>query len=318
MYLQTDYRALAHAGQEGLPLRLGGGVIAIGNFDGVHRGHQALLAKERALATAKNMPLVALTFSPHPRRFFQPDLPPFQLSDSVLRRDYLLQAGVDAVIELAFDGVLARTKAEDFVEYILAGACHAQQIVVGENFTFGAQRSGNVELLREMGKTFGFEVTALPLVLDFDGQRLASERVREVIRRGQMVTAEQLLGRCWQMRAEVIHGDKRGREWGFPTANMLLYEYLQPAFGIYAARIQIEGESVWHKAVMNFGKRPNFLLPHPLLEAHILDFDGDLYGKTLRVEWHDFMRPEKRFASEELLRKAIADDVTRARELLSL
>lgn len=315
-YIQTDYRALAHAGQEGLPLRLGGGVVAIGNFDGVHRGHQALLACERKVADTHHEPLVALTFSPHPRRFFQPELPPFLLSDSVLRRDYLLQAGADTVVDMTFDSVLARTEAIDFVTHILVGALHVRHIVVGENFTFGAGRRGNVDLLRQMGQLHGFEVTGMTLAADLSGQRVSSERVREALRHGHMATAEDLLGRPWQTRGEVIRGDQRGREWGFPTANMLLHEFLPPAFGIYAARVQVEGSAAWHKAVMSFGKRPNFLVPQPLLEAHILDFEGDLYGRMLRVEWRDYLRPEKRFASEALLRAAIAEDVQRARELL--
>jgi riboflavin kinase/FMN adenylyltransferase len=316
-FIQTDYRGLAHAGQEGLPLRLNGGVVAIGNFDGVHLGHQALLQRERQLADEKNMRLLALTFSPHPRRFFQADQPPFLLSDSILRRDYLEQAGVDAVVELTFDGVLARTTAEDFVKHILVDAMQAKHIVVGENFLFGAGRTGDVKLLKEMGKKHGFEVTALPLMKDIDGKRLSSEQVRAAIRNGHMVTAEQLLGRPWLTRGEVIRGDQRGREWGFPTANMVLQEFLAPKYGVYSARVQIEPEGEWYKAVMNFGIRPNFVLPFPLLEIHVLDFAGDLYGKVLRVEWRDFMRPEKRFATTDLLKKQIAEDVKRAKELLS-
>jgi riboflavin kinase/FMN adenylyltransferase len=315
-FIQTDYRGLAHAGQEGLPLRLHSGVVAIGNFDGVHLGHQALLKRERALADEKNMPLLALTFSPHPRRFFQADQPPFLLSDSILRRDYLEQAGVDAVVELTFDGVLARTSAEDFIREILVNALQAKHIVVGENFQFGAGRTGDVKLLKEMGKKHGFEVTALPLMKDIDGKRLSSEQVRAAIRNGHMATAEQLLGRPWQTRGEVIRGDQRGRQWGFPTANMVLQEFLAPKYGVYSARVQVEPEGQWFNAVMNFGIRPNFILPFPLLEAHIFDFADNLYGKTLRVEWRDFMRPEKRFASTDLLKKQIAEDVKRARELL--
>ncbi len=316
-YIQTDYRALAHAGQEGLPLRLGNGVVAIGNFDGVHRGHQALLAQERALADANNLPLVALTFSPHPRRFFQPDIPPFLLSDPILRRDYLLQAGADAVVDMQFDGVLARTEAAEFVKHILVQSMHVSHIVVGENFTFGAGRRGNVALLHVLGQEYGFRVTGAALMGDLNGQRVSSERVRQAVRLGHMATAEDLLGRPWQTRHEVIRGDQRGRAWGFPTANMMLNEYIHPAYGIYAARITVEGQDASHKAVMSFGKRPHYPLQQPLLEAHLLDFEGDLYGKVLRVQWCDYLRPEKRFASEDLLRKAIAEDVQRARELLS-
>lgn len=316
-WIRTDYRALAHAGQEGLPLRLGNGVVAIGNFDGVHRGHQALLAQERALATANNMPLLALTFTPHPRRYFQPHQPPLQLSDPQLRYDYLIAAGVDGVVEMQFDGVLAQTTATDFVRNILVGALQAKHIVVGENFVFGAERSGNIDLLKTMGKMHGFNVTPLPLVLGDDGRRLSSEAVRSAIRLGHMVTAQDLLGHPWQTRAQVIRGDQRGRTIGFPTANMVLGEFLHPAYGIYAARVQVEPEGTWHKAVMSFGIRPQFQVPQPLLEVHILDFDGDLYGKTLRVAWHDFLRPEKRYATLELLVAQISEDAKMARALLS-
>ena len=317
--IETDYRALAHAGQEGLPLRQGGGVVAIGNFDGVHNGHQALIRALLDVARADNKPALVLTFSPHPRRHFKPDQPPFQLSDPVLRRDYLRQQGLDAVIELTFEGILARTPAPDFVRRILVEAMQVSHIFVGEDFNFGAGRTGNVELLQQLGPQHGFTVTPVTLHSEFlGGQRISSQRIRETIKLGHMVTAQELLGRPWQTRSEVIHGDKRGRTLGFPTANMMLHDFIHPKFGVYAARVQIEGDTsgTWYKAVMNFGRRPNFILPQPLLEVHILDFAGDIYGKMLRVEWHDFLRPEKLFANLELLKHALDEDVARARELL--
>jgi riboflavin kinase/FMN adenylyltransferase len=316
--IRTDYRALAHAGQEGLPLRLNGGVVAIGNFDGVHRGHQALLRQQAEIAQSNGKPFMVMTFTPHPRRHFKPDQPPFQLSDSILQRSFIEKLGVDGMVELHFEGILARTSAPDFVRYILADAMQISHVVVGEDFRFGAGRQGDVDMLQEMGKQFGFGVTPVTLHADFlGGQPISSERIRAEIKLGHMATAQELLGRPWQTRAEVIHGDKRGREWGFPTANMLLHEFVHPAFGVYAARVRIEPDQTWHKAVMSFGKRPNFQVTQPLLEVHILDYEGDLYGRVLRVEWHDFLRPEIRFASVDLLKEAIADDVKRARELLA-
>lgn len=318
MLLDIDYRALAHAGQEGLPLKLAGAVVAIGNFDGVHLGHQALLAAGRSLADKAQVPLVALSFWPHPRRHFQPQQPPFLLQDATLRAEDLQHFGVDAVVQLHFDAFLASVTAEQFVDHILGGALQASHVIVGEGFVFGAQRAGTVALLKKLGKTHGFRVTALPPVSDADGARISSGRVRSALQNGQPLQALDLLGRPWVTRAEVTKGDQRGRLLGFPTANMTLHELVPPKHGVYAARVQIEGEKHWYDAVAHYGPRASFGDPLPGLEAHLFDFSGDLYGKILRMAWYDFLRPPARFATIEALQEQITTDAGRARELLLL
>jgi riboflavin kinase/FMN adenylyltransferase len=317
-WIQTDYRGLAHAGQEGLPLRQNKGIVVIGNFDGVHCGHQALFNFAKDIAAQEPLPITALTFTPHPRRYFQPDTPPFQLTDSPQRYHFLQDAGAACVIDLNFDAILAKTSPEDFVHFILVGALHAKHVVIGDNFSFGCDRTGNIALLETLGEQYGFKVHAVPLVLDGLGMRYSSQRVRDTIKLGHMVSAAEQLGRPWQTRAEVIIGDKRGRTIGFPTANMNISQYTPAQYGVYAAQVRIEEETFWRPAVLNFGIRPSFALSVPLCEAHLLDFDDDLYKKNLHVAWYDFIRPEKRFTSLDLLKEQLHEDVSSAKTILAL
>ena len=323
MLIETDYSALARAGQDGLPLKVGGGVVAIGNFDGVHRGHQALLAEGKALAGVLGKPLLALTFEPHPRRHFNPQQPPFLLGDPVLRTALLHQAGADHVVQLRFDMLLAAVTAQEFIQNILLNALQVQHVIVGNNFVFGTKRGGDVAMLQAWGREKGFAVTAMPQIADVGGVRISSQAVREAVKNGQMATAEELLGRPWILRGEVVRGDQRGRELGWPTANIGLAEYIPPKFGIYAARVQIEGEpegtekgGTWYDAVLNIGIRPMFALTLPLLEVHLLDVQKDLYGKQLRVAFYDFIRAEAHFSSLDVLKAQIARDAKAAREIL--
>jgi riboflavin kinase/FMN adenylyltransferase len=316
MLIETDYRALTSAGQEGLPLKACGGVVAIGNFDGVHKGHQALLAEGRALAEVLQVPLVVLTFAPHPRFFFKPDQPPFLLSDTVLKVEKLQQVGADAIVQLKFDAILANVTAEEFIRHVLIEGLQAKHIVVGDNFMFGHKRGGNVEMLQKAGREHRFGVTAMPAISDFTGQRVSSERVREALRHGQLASAEELLGRSWEIRGTVIHGDKRGRTIGYPTANVMPGDFLPPKFGVYAAKIMIEETGGTYHAAVNFGIRPMFEIPTPLLEAYLLDFSGDLYGRTLRVAFVEFLRPEQKFLGLDDLKIQIEKDVQQTREVL--
>jgi riboflavin kinase/FMN adenylyltransferase len=315
MLIETDYRALAHAGKDGLPLNLCGAVVVIGNFDGVHRGHQALLAEGKALGAPLDAKLVVLTFAPHPRRFFKPDQPPFRLSDNVLRAEALMQAGADGIVVLKFDAILAQVPAKDFVETILLRALQAKHVVVGNNFVFGHKRGGDTELLQKMGRELGFGVTALPVIAE-EGARLSSQSVRDAIQKGRMAAAENILGRPWEIRGTVIRGDQRGRTIGFPTANMSLGEFQHPAYGVYAVQVTVEGGGTY-KGVANIGIKPSFGLHAPLLEAHLFDFNGDLYGKTLRVALREFLRPEEKFGGLDALKEQIALDAARAREILA-
>lgn len=316
MLIETDYSALATAGQDGLPLKVGGGVVAIGNFDGVHRGHQELLAEGRALADVLGEHLIALTFDPHPRRHFQPQQPPFLISDKVLKIEHLAAAGADTIVQMRFDALLASVTAEDFIRNILLNALQAKHVIVGNNFVFGAGRGGNVEMLQKWGREKGFAVTAMPQVTDLGGKRISSQIVRDAIKNGHMATAEELLNRPWIVRGVVERGDQRGRTIGFPTANIALHEYMVPKYGIYAASVQIEGETLWRDAVLNIGIRPMFELQYPLLEVYLLDFNGDLYGKTLRVAFYDFIRAEAKFNGLEALKTQIGEDVKSAKEIL--
>lgn len=310
MLIETDYRALAHAGKEGLPLNVAGGVVAIGNFDGVHRGHQALLAAAKKIADAKGLTLTVLTFAPHPRQFFKPLQPPFLLTDAVQKYDALRDAGADTVVSLTFDALLAGLSAGEFVENVLRDGLAASHVVVGENFIFGARRQGNVDILKELGSAYGFAVTALDLHGD-EAQPVSSERIRAELRHGHMASAEQMLGRPWQIRGEVIHGQKLGRTLGTPTANLALGDYLHPAYGVYRARVAVDG--VMHRAAVSIGVRPTVGFSEPLLEAYLIDFNGNLYGKTLAVELLDFLRPELKFADLEALKEQIAKDVAQVR-----
>ncbi|MDB5477563.1 MAG: ribF [Alphaproteobacteria bacterium] len=316
MLIKTDYRALHTASQDGLPLAASDGVVVIGNFDGVHRGHQALLAHARQMANEMGAPMAVLTFSPHPRFYFKPDEPPFKLTDAVQKHELLKKAGADAIVELKFDALLSSLPPEEFVEIVLADGMRARHVVVGDNFAFGRGRKGNLPGLKKMAKTRLITVTGFRPIADFGHERISSENIRRAIRNGQMATAEDGLGHPWQIRSEVVRGQQRGRTIGFPTANLALEEYLQPKFGVYTAKIKIEGEQGLHRAVMNIGIRPSFGGIGANLEAHLLDYTGDLYGKILRVDFGDFLRPEVKFSDLNALKEQIDKDVARARMML--
>lgn len=306
MMIETEYTALAGLLQGGAINKT---VVAIGNFDGVHMGHRVLLAHARKIADESGVRLVVLTFTPHPRAFFRPDQPPFLLTDALQKAEALQQAGADAVVALRFDAALAALSAGEFIDRVLKNALGAQHIVVGENFLFGHGRAGNVASLTDAG----LAVSALPAVTDKAGERISSERIRTALRAGDVALASDLLGRDWALRGTVVMGHQRGRTIGFPTANMGLGDYLRPQFGVYTAQIAVEGE--YHPAVVNIGQRPTIGISGPLLEAHLLDFAGDLYGKTMQVGLQRFLRPERKFDSFELLREQIGRDVEQARSL---
>jgi riboflavin kinase / FMN adenylyltransferase len=316
MLIETDYRALNSAGQDGLPLAASEAVIVIGNFDGVHNGHRALIGYARQIADKKGLKLTALTFSPHPRHYFRPDQPPFLLTDPVQKHEKLIDAGADTVVSIKFDVALADLSPHEFTEDVLHIALCAKHVIVGENFVFGKGRTGTVETLKEDGRKYGFGVSPLPVINNYTGERISSERIRESLRHGHVASAEEMLGNHWQLRGEVIRGNQKGRTIGFPTANVALGDYLQPAFGVYTALVQIEGQMEMHKAVVNIGQRPTVGSTRPLIEAHLLDFAGDLYGSILRVNLLDFVRPEQKFADFNVLKAQIHKDVAYARERL--
>jgi riboflavin kinase/FMN adenylyltransferase len=310
-------RVLRHT--DGVPADARGAVVAIGNFDGLHRGHQAVIGKAARLARELEAPLALLTFEPHPRSFFRPQDPPFRLTPFRLKARLIEALGVDLLVTLRFDRSLASLSAEDFVRRILVEGLAARHIVVGDNFHFGKGRGGDVALLEEMGRHNGFGVSALARVVGAGSEPYSSTQVREYLKAGNPTRAGLLLGHYWEIAGRVQHGDKRGRELGFPTANLRLGKVLRPAFGIYAVRAGIDrGASTdWYGGAANVGMRPMWRTEEPMVEVHLFDFEGDLYGKHLRVALVDYLRPELKFDSLEALTEQIAEDCRRARDNLA-
>jgi len=294
-----------------------GGAVALGNFDGVHRGHQALLARTAAEAKPLKAPLVALTFEPHPRRFFVADTGPFRLTLPPAKTRLLGQYGVQAILAQHFDEAFAALSADAFVDDVLLNGLGARHVVCGYDFTFGARRGGNVEKLRKMGEKRGLGVTILDPVMR-EGEIYSSTRIREALRAGMVREAAELLGHRWEIEGVVEQGDQRGRTIGFPTANVALGEHLRPRFGVYAVRALVDGQESkgWRDAVANLGKRPTVGKLQENFEVHLFDFAGDLYGKVLRVELVDFIRPEMKFAGLDQLKAQIAADGQSARQIL--
>ena len=290
-----------------------GGAVALGNFDGVHKGHQTLLARTGEHARALGAPLMVLTFEPHPRRFFVPDTGPFRLTMLPAKLRLLEQFGVQAVLAQHFDAAFAALSADAFVDEVLRTGLGARHVVCGYDFTFGARRVGNVEMLRAMGAEKGFAVSVLDPVMR-EGEIYSSTSIREALRAGWPSEAAELLGRAWEIEGTVEQGDKRGRTIGFPTANVALGEHLRPRFGVYAVRALIDG--VWRNGVANLGRRPTIGKLQENFEVHVFDFDGDLYGKTLRAALVDFIRPEMKFSGLDQLKAQIAADANAARAIL--
>ena len=292
-----------------------GGVAALGNFDGVHKGHRALMAEARRQAGG-TAPVLAITFDPHPRRYFVPDAPPFQL-DKLTRKSQLLAAlGAQAVVAFRFDAALAELKPEAFVTDILAHDLSLKHVVVGYDFTFGKGRAGNTALLQSLGGAHGIGLSVVQSQGDGSGA-YSSTRIRSLLQAGAPEQAAELLGRYWEVEGVVQHGDQRGRTIGFPTANVDMGHYLVPRLGVYAVRVRLPDGSE-QDGVANLGMRPTFGKDKVALEAHLLDFQGDLYGQMLRVAFVGFIRPERKFAGLDELKAQIAADAGKAREILAL
>ncbi|MFN3863918.1 MAG: bifunctional riboflavin kinase/FAD synthetase [Erythrobacter sp.] len=300
-----------------IPQALRGAVIALGNFDGFHRGHQAVAGEAIAWAKAEGRPAIIATFDPHPVRFFKPDVPPFRLTTLEQRHELYLAAGAAAMLVFHFDAELAGTSAEDFIERILIARFGAYGVVTGGDFTFGKGARGNVALLRAFGGARGLQSHVVEAVAD-GGEVVSSSRIRQALRDGDPQLAARLLTRPFAIRGIVEHGDKRGRTIGYPTANLTIDNYLRPRYGIYAVtgRILATGE-VLHGAA-NIGIRPQFEPPRELLEPYFFDFSGDLYGQEIEVAFHHFLRGEAKFDSLEALIAQMDRDCAEARRLLAL
>lgn len=303
-------------GSSAVPERLRGGIAALGNFDGFHLGHQAVIGRAIARARAEGRPAIVATFDPHPVRFFKPDAAPFRLTTLHQRERLFAAAGADAMLVFRFGAELAATTAEDFVDRLLHREAGLAGVVTGEDFTFGKGRAGNVAVLRALAEARGMSADAVAAVEAGEGP-VSSSRIREHLVAGRPEEAARLLTRPFAIEGEVEHGDKRGRTIGYPTANMSLGKYLRPAYGIYAVRARLPDGRVVDGAA-NLGIRPTFEPPKELLETYLFDFSGDLYGQRLEVELVSFLRPEARFDGLEALQAQMNADMAEARRRLAL
>ncbi|MAG96248.1 MAG: bifunctional riboflavin kinase/FAD synthetase [Alphaproteobacteria bacterium] len=307
---------------EDLPAEFRGAVVAIGNFDGLHRGHLQVLGRTARLAEAAGTKHGVVTFEPHPRHLFQPDAPPFRLTPFRVKATEIERQNVDFLLALHFDAAFAALEAEAFVERVLIAGLGVHHIVVGYDFVFGRGRRGDAALLRRRGEETGFGVDVVGPVGHGDaaagGEIYASSRIREYLHGAQPMPAAERLGRWWEVDGRVREGERRGRQIGFATANLKLEEYLQPAIGVYAVRMLIEDDAGgWRPGVANLGNRPTFGNGELLLEVHLFDFDADIYGRHVRVAFIEHLRAEKKFAGIDELKAQIAKDSDAARSLLA-
>ena len=299
-----------------LPEALRGSIVALGNFDGFHLGHQAVVNRAIALGFHERRPVIVATFDPLPVRFFKPDVPPFRLTSLDQRERLFAHAGADAMLVFRFDAELASMDADAFVAEILARRLGVAGVVTGDDFSFGKGRTGDVDLLRKLGEQHGVRAEAVAQVM-IDGERVSSGRIREALAAGDPGTATHLLTRPFAVEAVVERGDGRGHALGFPTANVSLGRYQRPAYGIYAVRIRLDDNSE-HSGVASFGVRPTFEEGEEYLETFIFDWEGDLYDRTIEIGLIAYLRPEAKFDSVEALVEQMRKDEAEARRLLAI
>jgi riboflavin kinase / FMN adenylyltransferase len=289
--------------------------VAVGNFDGVHLGHQALLATARERAGERGGQVVVLTFDPHPARVLSPERAPSRLMTLEQKAEVLEAHGVDVLAVLPFTATLAEKTAAEFAGLVLSRSLRAEEVVVGENFRFGRGRAGTLQELERLGAGLGFRTVGVPPVLH-DGRPVSSSRVRDALGEGDVAEALALLGRPHFVDGEVVRGEGRGRTLGIPTANLRTANETLPAGGVYAGRCHLAAGEAPRPAVVNLGRRPTFGGGEPTVEAHLLDFQGDLYGRRVRLEFVARLRPERAFPGPDALLEQIARDVQEARRLL--
>ena len=299
-----------------LPEDLRGAAVAIGAFDGVHRGHQAVISAAREAAERLGAPLAVVSFAPHPRRWFQPEAAPFRLMTTDQMARALAPLGVERLYLLPFDAEMAAMTDAQFATEILSLGLGIRHAAVGFDFTYGKGRSGSPEGLRRHGEQLGFTVSVIDRLDDPDGLKLSSSAVREALKAGDMARAATILGRPFAIQGEVVHGEKRGRTIGVPTANVRLGNYMRPAYGVYATRTHLADGRVIN-GVANLGIRPMFEIEEPLLEVWLLDFAGDLYGQTIETELVALLRGEMNFDSLDALKTQIDTDAAAARSVLA-
>jgi riboflavin kinase/FMN adenylyltransferase len=291
-----------------------GAVVAMGNFDGVHLGHRAVITAALEMSKTHRKPALALTFEPHPRRFFSPTTPQFRLSDETAKLRLLAGTGLAGAVVMTFDTMRAGTTAQDFIHYDLIGRLGVSGIAVGYDFHFGKGRVGSPSLLANEAPRLGIEVDVQPHI-DIDERPVSSSAIRSALAEGQIGDATAMLGGPWFVTGEVIHGEKRGRELGYPTANIRLDNNCGLRHGIYAVRVGLGSERI--DGVASFGRRPTFDNGAPLLEIFLFDFQGDLYGQALDVAFIGFIREELKFSSVDVLIRQMDDDSARARAQLA-
>ena len=298
----------------GIPEALRGSIVALGNFDGFHLGHQAVVRRAIDRAFHERRPAVVATFDPHPVIFFRPDVPPFRLTTLDQRQALFDHAGADAMLVFEFGAALASMDAEAFVAEVLVGQIGAAGVITGDDFSFGKGRTGDPALLRALGERHGLAAEAVPQVL-LEGQRISSGRIREALVDGDTGTATHMLSRDFAIEGVVQRGDARGRQLGFPTANVTLGDYQRPRYGVYAVRVTLD-DGTEHPGVANLGVRPTFQPPQELLEAYLFGFDGDLYGRRIEVALHAYIREERKFGDLDGLVAQMREDEAAARRLL--
>ncbi|MBO6755213.1 MAG: bifunctional riboflavin kinase/FAD synthetase [Roseibium sp.] len=300
---------------DSFPDSLRGGLVAIGNFDGVHRGHRAVLDSALSLGRKQGMPVYAMTFEPHPRTFFNPANPVFRLTPSVQRAEVLEACGLDGVLELPFTKAFASIEAEAFVQEILIDTLRIRHAIIGYDFHFGRARAGTPDFLKAAGRDHGFDVTIVKPEQDEGAEVISSSRIRACLEAGDIAQANALLGYRWFVETSVQHGEKRGRDLGYPTANLRLADNCPLKHGIYA--VKVECAAGRFDGVASFGRRPTFDNGAPLLEVFLFDFAGDLYGQTLRVHLVSYLRAEDRFDSVDALIAQMDRDSAEAKAALS-
>jgi len=292
-----------------------GAVIAVGNFDGVHRGHRTVIGEAGSIAAAAGLPWGVLTFEPHPRTVFQPGVAPFRLTPFRLKAEQIALLGVDFMIAQTFNVDFSRQSASEFVKNYLVETLNVHHVVAGYDFKFGHKRAGSCETLLSEGHTLGFGFTVVAAESDDGGGLYSSSRCRELVAAGDMRAAADVMGRPFVISGRVAGGDKRGRTIGFPTANLALGSYIRPAFGVYAVRAALpDGSKV--DGVANLGMRPTFDGTAPRLEVHLFNFDDDIYDDRIQVALLEMIRPEKKFDGLDSLKAQIAQDCEKARAIL--
>jgi riboflavin kinase/FMN adenylyltransferase len=300
-------------GYRNVPAAARGAVLAVGNFDGVHRGHQALLRSAVAIGRELGAPAGAIIFEPHPREFFHPEEPHFHLTPLEQKLAIFDELGLDVAVVLPFDAAMAKLSADDFVARVLVDGLNARHIVIGHDFFFGHNRGGTPETMQVSAQKHGFGLTVVAPVAE-DGEVFSSSAIRLRLAQGDVRGAARILGRNWRIAGKVVGGAKRGTGLGFPTANVPMPRGTALGHGIYAVRILVDGAR--HDGAAYLGTRPTYDDGMPVLEVFLFDFDGDLYGHAIEVEFVDFIRPDRKFDSSEALVAQMRADCARARQSL--